>query len=69
VIAPADAALTQMLRGDDRFELLYESKLPAVFLVREDPKNGAADLVALNKVVNGAAAGSNFCHRRPGTSH
>jgi hypothetical protein len=34
VLAPQEAALTQLLRSDPRFELVYEDKVAAVFLVR-----------------------------------
>jgi len=43
VIAPDDAALTQLLRMDEHFDLAYEDKVAAVF-VRKDPKNGVGDL-------------------------
>jgi hypothetical protein len=35
VIGPAKAALTQLLRKDPRFQLVYEDKLAAVFIVRK----------------------------------
>lgn len=48
VIAPDDAALTQLLRTDPRFELTYEDKVAAVFVARRDLKNGDNSLAALN---------------------
>lgn len=37
VIAPDGAALTQLLRGDPRFDLKYEDKVAAVFVARRNP--------------------------------
>ena len=46
VIAPDGAALTQLLRTDAHFDLAYEDKVAAVFVARQDGKNGAENNVA-----------------------
>jgi hypothetical protein len=46
VIAPDGAALTQLLRADTRFDLAYEDKVAAVFVVRQDAKSSAQNNVA-----------------------
>lgn len=47
VIGPVDAALTQLLRMDSRFRLVYEDKLAAVFVAsRQNGKSGEANLPA-----------------------
>jgi len=48
VIAPHDAALTQLLRADARFELAYEDKVAAVFVARSDAKNGQNSVATLD---------------------
>jgi hypothetical protein len=56
VIAPDDAALTQLLRTDARFELAYEDKVAAVFVVRREAKNGESNVAELHRA--GSDAGS-----------
>ena len=50
VIAPDGAALTQLLRTDQRFELKYEDKVAAVFVARKDLKDAATSVAALNRI-------------------
>jgi len=57
VIAPDDAALTQLLRIDPRYELVYQDKVATVFVARKDQKNGSGSLAALHPIANGTAAG------------
>jgi hypothetical protein len=51
VIAPDDAALTQLLKTDARFDLAYEDKVAAVFVARKSEKD-QANLAALNRGVS-----------------
>ena len=46
VIGPARAPLTQLLRTDPRFELVYEDKLAAVFVARKPLSSEAAGTAA-----------------------
>jgi hypothetical protein len=46
VIGPARAPLTQLLRADPRFELVYEDKLAAVFVARKPLSSEAAGTAA-----------------------
>ena len=50
VIAPDDAALTQLLRTDTRFELAYEDKVAAVFVARKEGRNEQPSVAALGTV-------------------
>ncbi len=50
VIAPDDAALTQLLRIDPRFDLVYQDKVATVFVTRKDQKNTAGNLAALHPI-------------------
>lgn len=54
VIGPVKASLTQLLRMDPRFELVYEDKLAAVFIARKILPSGAA--------VPSTAAGNQTAH-------
>ena len=57
VIAPDGAALTQLLRTDAHFDLAYEDKVAAVFVARQDTKNGGENNVAeLNRDGNSTSA-------------
>lgn len=55
VIAPDDAALTQLLRTDERFELAYEDKVAAVFVARKEQRNAGSNLAALSQAGNRGA--------------
>ena len=52
VIAPDDAALTQLLRTDEDFELTYEDKVAAVFV----RKKGDRNIAELSRSGSGSAA-------------
>ncbi len=52
VIAPQGAALTQLLHSDTHFELVYEDKVAAVFLARNEPHSAQQNMAELG----GAAA-------------
>jgi hypothetical protein len=47
VIAPDQAALTQLLRTDARFELAYEDKVAAVFVAKRDIKDRESNVAEL----------------------
>ena len=47
VIAPEDAALTQLLRTDPRFDLAYEDKVAAVFVSRKDSRSPGQSVAEL----------------------
>lgn len=52
VIAPDDAALTQLLRTDSHFALAYEDKVAAVFVARAEGGSGQANVAELNAHVS-----------------
>jgi hypothetical protein len=48
VIAPHDAALTQLLRTDTHFEQVYEDKVANVFLARSGSSSSAQNLAGMH---------------------
>ncbi|MBV8632386.1 MAG: hypothetical protein JOZ83_15765 [Silvibacterium sp.] len=48
VIAPVDAALTQLLRMDSRFELAYQDKVAAVFVARSQQQKNSSSVATLS---------------------
>jgi hypothetical protein len=57
VIGPNDAALTQLLRGDSRFKLVYQDKLAAVFVATRTQRSGDTAVAKAERGDDQAAGG------------